>query len=471
MADDAGEGRVQQVRLVTRLPDELRVPRAPLAVPARLARYGLSEVVNSLLAAAGKGGGRTRPFDFLIEGELLRTTLEGALLAKGLSAERVVELEYVPAAAPPEQQSRRKQSDWVGAVAGLAASPGGDAAPLVVTGSYDSVVRLHDPASGDVLASCAGHSASVVAAAALGDAKGELVATAAKDATVRLWRAARAGGGKVELQAVAEIDAHADAAQCVAAGAGGRRLLTGGWDGAARLWDVASVIEGEADGGDGDEGEGEGDTKRRRTAREARAGAKGASRGDAVAHTSRAGALLTLEGHSQCVSGAAWLQGGSSAAVTASWDRSLRLWDLESGKETRAPLYATKAVHALDAQRCGSGGLVATGGVDPAVQLWDVRAAGSTAGAVRLAGHTAWVSCVAWADAHVGAGHLLASSSHDGSVKVWDVRASVPLHTLKAHEGKALCVTWTGGSAVASGGADGRLATYSHKLGKAAANE
>lgn len=37
------------LRLTTQLPKNLCVPDQPLAVPARLTRYGLSEVVNSLL--------------------------------------------------------------------------------------------------------------------------------------------------------------------------------------------------------------------------------------------------------------------------------------------------------------------------------------------------------------------------------------------------------------------------------------
>ncbi len=42
------------LKLTTQLPARLRVPPTALAVPARLTRYGLSEVVNSLLALGAR---------------------------------------------------------------------------------------------------------------------------------------------------------------------------------------------------------------------------------------------------------------------------------------------------------------------------------------------------------------------------------------------------------------------------------
>lgn len=63
-----------QISFTTQLEDELRVSSAPLVVPARLSRQGLSEVVNHLL-----GVSKPRPFDFLVVGTLLRSSLSKAL--------------------------------------------------------------------------------------------------------------------------------------------------------------------------------------------------------------------------------------------------------------------------------------------------------------------------------------------------------------------------------------------------------
>jgi hypothetical protein len=51
------EARQVTVRLSTQLPAALRVPATALAVPAALTRYGLSEVVNSMLSLGARWRG------------------------------------------------------------------------------------------------------------------------------------------------------------------------------------------------------------------------------------------------------------------------------------------------------------------------------------------------------------------------------------------------------------------------------
>jgi ribosome biogenesis protein YTM1 len=53
-----------------------------------------------------------RPFDFIIDGELVRKSLEQHLLEHELSPEAVIEVEYVPAVAPPEPKSSIPHDDW-----------------------------------------------------------------------------------------------------------------------------------------------------------------------------------------------------------------------------------------------------------------------------------------------------------------------------------------------------------------------
>ncbi len=53
MASDVEAAQVT-LKLSTQLPARLRVPANALAVPARLTRYGLSEVVNSLLSLGAR---------------------------------------------------------------------------------------------------------------------------------------------------------------------------------------------------------------------------------------------------------------------------------------------------------------------------------------------------------------------------------------------------------------------------------
>jgi ribosome biogenesis protein YTM1 len=53
-----------------------------------------------------------RPFDFIVDGELVRKSLDKHLLEHNISPEAVVEVEYVPAVAPPEPKSSIPHDDW-----------------------------------------------------------------------------------------------------------------------------------------------------------------------------------------------------------------------------------------------------------------------------------------------------------------------------------------------------------------------
>lgn len=73
--------------------DEYAVSDEPLELPAKLTRYGLSELVNHLLQQAPPV-----PFDFLADGELLRTSLRKFMQLRALSGVR---------AARPARSARR----------------------------------------------------------------------------------------------------------------------------------------------------------------------------------------------------------------------------------------------------------------------------------------------------------------------------------------------------------------------------
>ncbi|RWV97576.1 hypothetical protein GW17_00039624 [Ensete ventricosum] len=126
-----------RVRFTTKLGPPLRVPSAPLAVPSNLTRMGLSEIVNLLLENGTCAEHATQPFDFLIDGELIRLPLEEFLLAKGISAEKVLEIEYIKAVAPRKQQDPCLHDDWVSSVDG--SNP--RCISYILTGCYDGIAR------------------------------------------------------------------------------------------------------------------------------------------------------------------------------------------------------------------------------------------------------------------------------------------------------------------------------------------
>ena len=220
------------VRFTTRLEPSLRVTEAPIQLPVRLTRYGLSEVVNHLLGAAPP-----RPFDFLLQGELLRGSLGKAMARLALSGEEAVTLEYIELLAPPQPQAGAAHDDWVAA---LASQPDGG---LLLTGCYDHAAYACD-AAGRRVATLAGHDAPVKGVAWLQPAGGggaARAATASKDHTVRTWRL------DGETSACESIGSgHDDAVECLCANPAGSRLCSGGWDGQLLLWRRAAAAAGAA---------------------------------------------------------------------------------------------------------------------------------------------------------------------------------------------------------------------------------
>lgn len=120
-----------------------------------------------------------------------------------------------------------------------------------------------------------------------------------------------------------------------------------------------------------------------------------------------------------------FLSASAAALVSGGADGRVRLYDVAGGRLVSSLLCHSRAVRAVRLLQSGLGGglggdreLVASGGADGAVCVWDPRAPGAAA-AVRLAGprgHAAPVSCV------VEVGGLLATAGHDHDVLCWDLR-------------------------------------------------
>lgn len=219
-----GEGsmqtRVQQleVRFVTRMAAaKWQVPDAPLSVPADLGRYGLSEVVNAMLAAAAAmAEAEQLPWEFLIGGEMLRGKLGDFVDQRKISTETVLEIEYLPAVLPPKPRQEHPMEDWVRCVdAAAAASSSSSTASIspdsssyiVMSGGYDGIARLWD-GEGRSIRECRGHSAAITGvnilptdfAKPLFQERVVLAVTGSKDGRCMLWRmplgAAAARGAK-----------------------------------------------------------------------------------------------------------------------------------------------------------------------------------------------------------------------------------------------------------------------------------
>ncbi|MBZ5624484.1 MAG: TIR domain-containing protein [Acidobacteriia bacterium] len=134
-------------------------------------------------------------------------------------------------------------------------------------------------------------------------------------------------------------------------------------------------------------------------------------------------ALRTLEGHSNSVKGVAVTADGKRA-VSASHDHTLKVWDLETGG----------ALHTLKGHRDSVFGVAVTpdgkravsASEDNTLKVWDLE----TGGLLRtLEGHS-WNVCGVAVTAD---GERAVSASGDKTLKVWDLETGGALHTLKGH--------------------------------------
>ncbi|KAI9831153.1 MAG: hypothetical protein M1819_005241 [Sarea resinae] len=98
--------------------------------------------------------------------------------------------------------------------------------------------------------------------------------------------------------------------------------------------------------------------------------------------------LRTLDGHTLPIRGIA-ISCDNKLVVSASWDKTVRRWDLTTGTALNTLYGHTDSVPAVAVS--GDGKVVASGSDDNNVRLWDA----GTAGAQTLEGHTASVTVVA----------------------------------------------------------------------------
>ncbi|KAG8957437.1 hypothetical protein FRC03_010141 [Tulasnella sp. 419] len=186
--------------------------------------------------------------------------------------------------------------------------------------------------------------------------------------------------------------------------------------------------------------------------------------------------------------------------ITGSYDRTVRVWNMETGQEMRRLLGHTRAVRALQFDECKlvtgsmdrtlrlwnwrtgecirtleghSGGVVClhfdsnvlvSGSVDKTVKVWNFR----TGDCFTLRGHLDWVNAVLLWDAPPGSldfnaggevdtsmptpsvdpGKMLFSASDDGSIRLWDLTSRVCVRKFEGHVGQvqSIQLAWMDGS-------------------------
>jgi len=143
--------------------------------------------------------------------------------------------------------------------------------------------------------------------------------------------------------------------------------------------------------------------------------------------------LRTLAGHAAPVNAVAVAPDGRRV-LSASHDRTLKIWDLETGAELRTLKGHTEGVTAVAVAPDGRRALSAS--YDLTVKVWDLE---TGAELCTLAGHTDLVNAVAV----MPDGRRALSASDDRTVKVWDLQTGTELYSLAGHTDRVRAVTVT----------------------------
>jgi WD40 repeat protein/DNA-binding SARP family transcriptional activator len=254
-----------------------------------------------------------------------------------------------------------------GAIRALAVSPGGR---MLASGGVDQSIRLWDVGAHLLRRTLNGHTGAVFSLAFSPD--GRLLASAGGDHTVRLWR-------PLTGQHFLTLTEPQGRVSSVAFSADGALLAAGGYEHTLHIWDV--------------------------------------SRPDAI-HLARA-----IHVEAGFITYLTFSPADSTLAVVGATSRNIALWDTASG--VALGLLTDGHSGAPDALAFSpSGRMLASGGVDQGIALWDMAKKRLLR---RMEGHQGAVRSLFWLDEET-----LCSSAADATIRIWHAPSGELLSTLEA---------------------------------------
>jgi len=402
------------------------IQETPFSVPAGSGCNELNDLLRSLLFSENDNNATDVVFDFLIEGEYLRTSIQEYVTSKNVSTESVIRIEYTLQQESPELSHSLLHNDWVSSVDIRNNN--------IITGSYDNTIKIWNT-DGECLTSIEGHTMAVrkVVWNPLNTVTESFI-SASQDQTAVIWEY---NPEDHSSQCMHICKGHTKSVDCLAINPSCTKFASGSWDKMVKIWEAG--IDSSACNED------ESDPKRICTKEK-----------DNLKQIRTP--LLTLSGHKEPVSCLLWSD--DHELISSGWDHCIRLWDVNTSSNKHT-LTGNKVI--LSIAYSPNKHLVVSGNADKFVRLFDVRASGDVVHKI-LSSHDGWVAGVDWSPNNE---NLLVSGSYDCAVKLWDIRCtSEPLHTLGKHGDKVMCVSWKEPNYVLSGAADCCLNIYEYMLQK-----
>ncbi|KAJ7285559.1 WD40-repeat-containing domain protein [Mycena rebaudengoi] len=382
------------------------LPPQMFMIPAAWSRYQLSQLVNKALSLANPV-----PFDFLLRGDILKTSLADWCTQNAVGEEETLEIEYIESVLPPQKMSDLPHDDWVSAVSCQLEQ-------TFLTASYDALYMalLSRPFA-------LSHPTQ--------EENSHLIATASHDLTAQLTRVSLDPAQKIKP--LASLHLHTAPLSGVSSNASGSQILTSSWDGLVGLWDTSIPTTDEVPE------PAVGDRKKRRK-----------TEGD---KPKRKAPLTVLKSHTARVSGVVF--NDENTAYSCGFDSTVRSWDLEHGVCTNTITSSERPFLSLSLAPSSAPSTILASSTDRTVSQYDFRE--PQAASILTLTHPATPSCIVRAPSHA---HQILSGAYDGAVRVWDLRSvkgATPVASFKAWDGekKVLGVDWKQGGVVGVAGEGG----------------
>jgi len=171
-------------------------------------------------------------------------------------------------------------------------------------------------------------------------------------------------------------------------------------------------------------------------------------------------ARKSMSGHSECVQDVT-LSADGQFALSASWDKTMRLFDLNTGATARTFQGHTKDVFSVAFS--GDNRQIVSGSRDKTIKLWNTLA--ECKYTITEDMHTDWISCVGFSPS--AKMPLIVSAGWDKLVKVWNLSNCKLRTNLVGHTGVVYSTSISpDGSLCASGGKDGTAMLWDVNDGK-----
>jgi WD40 repeat protein len=146
--------------------------------------------------------------------------------------------------------------------------------------------------------------------------------------------------------------------------------------------------------------------------------------------------------------------------ASGGWDSAVKLWDVKTGKEIRTLSGHREGYGVNSVNFSHDGKMVASGSDDATIKLWDVE----TGKEIRtLSGHNGFILSVDFSPNS----KILVSGSWDGTIKLWDVETGKEIRTLSGHQHGINSVSFShDGEMIASGSNDRNVKLWNAKTGR-----